>query len=76
MRLKLNISITKLASHLNISESMIRKVESGLRKPSPYVAKRWAEYLNIPEEKIFRYFFDCKTDGRCKNKKTGLERIR
>ncbi|WP_196602116.1 helix-turn-helix transcriptional regulator [Pectinatus frisingensis] len=66
IRLKSNISVGELASNLNISESMIRKVEAGLRTPSPYLAKKWADYLDIPEEDIFRYFFISKPDNMCK----------
>lgn len=70
IRIQKNISISILANKLKISESMIRKVESGLRTPSATLAKKWANYLEVPDEKIFKYFFNPKPDNMCKTKKS------
>ena len=57
-----------LAKRLNISESMIRKVESELRKASPKLAKKWGDELKIPNSKMFKIFFGNKADNMCKNR--------
>ena len=63
IRLQKNVSISEIATKLRISESMVRKVETGLRTPSVTLAKRWADYLKIPEEEIFRHFFAQNQDS-------------
>lgn len=70
IRVKKGLSISDLARSLGISESMVRKVETGLRRPSALLAKRWADQLKISDNNIFKYFFDFKTDNMCKNSKT------
>ena len=62
-RLKKGLSINMLADKLEISESTIRKVESGCRRPSVVLAKRWADELKIPGSKILKYFFDFNSDN-------------
>ena len=65
LRKKKHISVQKLACDLQISESTVWKVEAGRRTPSPSIAKRWAVYLGVPESKIFKYFFELKSDIMC-----------
>lgn len=62
-RVRKGISVNTLADKLDISESTIRKVETGLRRPSVVLAKRWADELKIPSSKIIKYFFDLKADN-------------
>lgn len=54
-----------LAEKLSISESMIRKVEGGIRRASPKLAKKWGDELKIPDSKMFKIFFNNKTDNMC-----------
>lgn len=62
---KSKLNREELAQKLNISSSMVLKVENGIRRPSPNLAKKWAKVLHIPESKIFKYFFDYKPDNMC-----------
>lgn len=52
-----NLGRKDLAQQLNISMSMVAKVEGGYRNPSAPLLKKWATLLQIPEEKIYLYFF-------------------
>jgi ribosome-binding protein aMBF1 (putative translation factor) len=70
IRMKKGLSINDLAHKLKISESMVRKVETGLRRPSALLAKRWADELKISDNNIFKYFFNIKADNMCKINKT------
>lgn len=59
-RIRSGLSINDIAKTLDISESMVRKVESGKRMPSIKLAKRWAVLLRVPECEIVGYFFKSK----------------
>jgi transcriptional regulator with XRE-family HTH domain len=65
IRLKKGISIRVLANEIGISESLAWKFEAGSRGVSAGIAKKWADYLGIPESKIFKYFFEKKPDIMC-----------
>lgn len=67
LRLKKGISVRNLANKLEISESLVWKFEAGRRGVSAGVAKKWADYLGIPESKIFKYFFEKEPDIMCKS---------
>jgi Predicted transcriptional regulators len=62
-----NIEREALAKVLEVSVSMIEKVEKGTRHPSIKLAKRWAKYLKIDD--IWGVFFADSTDYMCANKK-------
>lgn len=65
MRVKKGISVKDLAKAIGVSESLVWKFEAGNRGVSATIAKKWADYLGIPESKIFRYFFKKKPDIMC-----------
>ena len=66
IRLKKGISVKALANEIGISESLVWKFEAGRRGVSAGIAKKWADYLGIPESKIFKYFFKTKPDIMCR----------
>lgn len=63
----------ELSTRLHISFSMIEKVERGVRRASPDLAKGWANELGIDEEKIYKYFFAYTPDNRCKKLISAIE---
>lgn len=61
------LSRKELAEALEISVSMVAKVENCIRRASPDLACRWAEKLGIKETQLYKYFFDYKPDYKsCK----------
>jgi transcriptional regulator with XRE-family HTH domain len=56
------ISRKELAKFLNISYSMVEKVERGSRRASPYLAKKWGNKLGIKDSQLYQYFFDIESD--------------
>jgi transcriptional regulator with XRE-family HTH domain len=57
------ITREKLAKMLNISYSMVDKVEKGIRNPSIKLTKKWAFILGINEIDIMEYFFTLRKDN-------------
>jgi transcriptional regulator with XRE-family HTH domain len=57
------ITREKLAKMLNISYSMVDKVEKGIRNPSIKLTKKWAFILGINEIDIMEYFFTLRQDN-------------
>jgi len=70
-REKKKISPSELAGCLGISLSMVYKVEKGVRRASPSLAKKWANKLGIKEKYIFKYFFSDNPDNMSSKVKTG-----
>lgn len=60
----------ELAILLNISKSMVEKVERGVRRASPDLAKKWGDVLGLKEAHLYKYFFALKPDNMCKKCKT------
>lgn len=61
-----DISRTELSRILEISRSMIEKVERGTRRASPDLAKKWGLLLGLKESQLYHYFFANKPDNMCK----------
>lgn len=61
-RIERGISVDDIAKTLSVSDSMVWKVEAGIRNPSVPLARKWAEILSIQEKDILRYFFDNNSD--------------
>jgi len=61
------LSRKELAESLGISLSMVHKVESGSRRVSPNLAKKWGDKLDIEETHFYRYFFAEQPDIMCRN---------
>ncbi|HWR06178.1 helix-turn-helix transcriptional regulator [Sporomusa sp.] len=61
------ITRKELAEILKISFSMVEKVERGVRRASPDLAKKWGDELGIKESQIYRYFFVIKPDNMCQS---------
>ena len=64
------ISQKELAKRIGKSESFVWYVENNKKKPSGKTARIWAEELKIPVEKVFKLFFDFKSDKKSRNEKT------
>lgn len=57
------ISRKELAEALYISYSMVLKVESGIRRASPDLAKKWGDKIGLKETQLYQYFFAIKPDN-------------
>ncbi len=58
-----SMSLDELAKALDVSKSMVEKVEKGTRRASIDLAKRWAKFLNIAD--IWGAFYADPTDNMC-----------
>lgn len=67
-REKKKLERKELAELLGVSRSMVEKVERGVRRASPDLAKKWGSKLGIKETQIYRYFFTYKPDNKCRSK--------
>ncbi len=56
----------ELAFLLKISKSMVEKVERGVRRASPDLAKKWGTELGLKEAQLYKYFFASEPDNMCK----------
>ena len=53
LRKERDISIVQLARNADVTEGFVAMVERGIRTPSLYVAKKFAETLGLPLDIIF-----------------------
>lgn len=67
LRKKKKISRKELSELVEISESMIEKVERGTRRASPDLARNWGRVLGLEESQLYQYFFTEKPDIMCRN---------
>lgn len=65
-REKKGITRRELADFLEISLSMVEKVEKGIRQASPGLAKKWGDQLGLKETQLYRYFFAYQPDNKCR----------
>lgn len=47
------LSVEEIASELNISKSFYYKIESGIRNPTIFLAKRIAKFFRVEIEELF-----------------------
>ena len=59
----------ELANSLDISLSMVEKVERGIRQASPGLAKKWGNLLGLKDTQLYRYFFAYQPDNKCRRER-------
>jgi DNA-binding XRE family transcriptional regulator len=60
LRKSTGITQTELAGIIGISQQAIQRIEAGLRKPSPKVAKRMQAHFGITLEQMWDMFYNEK----------------
>ena len=53
LRKERDITVVQLAMHADVTEGFVYLIERGIRTPSLYVAKKFAEKLGLPLDTIF-----------------------
>ena len=69
-RVAKRMSKSELAALLGVSRSMVNKVEQGIRRASPDLARLWSELLGIGESEMYKVFFAPSQDNMCTNIRT------
>ena len=65
-----NLTQGELAKKVGVSESYVWCVENFKRRAGWDTAKKWAEVLDIPNNKIVQLFFETKSDLKSSKRKT------